>query len=95
MRGIFENQKIKNGLKVFFFEKENGESFSLVQLVRFSVQADAKSVSCLCFSYNCLCFSYVCICFLYKCIFCTIASAVCTFAFATSTIASEICTRGV
>lgn len=94
MAGMFENEKIENGLKSFFLDLEKGEQFSYVQLVKVFVQQVQDSHSCLSLLYTWISFLFCCICLLYKSISCTIGSAFLTFAFVICTVAPISCTIG-
>jgi hypothetical protein len=98
---ISENEKIENALKSFFLEKEKGEAFSLVHLVKFFVQNVADSHIRYVSLSSCLCFLSDCLCFLYKVFFstiayvnCTLADMINTFAYLSCTVASLNCMDG-
>ena len=98
---MFENEKIKNGLKSFFLDLKEGEGFSYVHLQRFLVQNVAICNNCICFLFTCLWFLLSCICFLYRTIRCTFAythltlvSVYCTVAYGYCTFDSVNCMDG-
>lgn len=71
--GMIENQKSKNGLKVSFLEKEQGNQFYFVQSILIFVQSIKISVIRTMFLYVRLCFLHSCPAFLYKAYSCTVA----------------------
>lgn len=99
---MFENEKIKNGLKSFFFDLKEGEAFSLVQLGIFLVHEDANLDNCHRGLFTWVCDLTFCIYSLYKTILSTLASSDCTvvntfriFAQGSCQFAPINCTGGV
>ena len=89
---MFENEKIKNGLKSFFLNLKDYERFSYVQLPMFLVQNVKVFVNCLCLLFTCICFLSNCICSLYRTIIGTIAYIILTLGYVTGNIAYAFCT---
>ena len=99
---MFENEKIKNGLKSFFSDLKEGEPFSLVQLGIFLVHEDANFDNCHIGLFTWVCDLTFCIYSLYKTIFSTLASSDCTvvdtfriFAQGSCQFASNNCAGGL
>ena len=99
---MFENEKIKNGLKSFFSDLKEGEPFSLVHLGIFLVHEDANFDNCHIGLFTWVCDLTFCIYSLYKTIFstfalvyCILADAFCIFGQCSCQFASINCAGGL
>ena len=98
---IFENEKIKNGLKSFKLEKGNGESFSYVQSMLFFVHSLAFFVNNVMILHICLVFLLDYLSFLYIHLgstlwtyFCIFDCTCCIIDYNVSILGNNDCTGG-
>lgn len=88
---MFENEKIKNCLKSFFFDLKNGEQFSFVQWLMFLVQNYENSNIYHTGLFTCIYVLTFCIYFLYKTIYSTVAYLICAIGILNCTISYCSC----